>query len=281
LRIENAPYPDSDPVDATGFNRFAISDADFNRRKLAADLHALGVRPGGVLLVHSSLRALGPVPGGAETVVHGLLEALGPDGTLLMPALSYARVTPEQPLFDVRLTPSNVGALPETFRTRPGTLRSVHPTHSVCGVGRLAAPLLKRHIEDRTPCGPRSPFHLLPEFGGQILMLGCGLRPNTSMHAIEELVEPPYLFGGTLAYRLVGWDWGVTEAVYRVHGFRGWQQRYDRVADVLEAPHLRRGRVLAADVHLIEASALWEAALAALRRDPLDFVERREPANDT
>ncbi len=90
-------------------------------------------------------------------------------------------------------------------------------------------------------------------------MLGCGLRPNTSMHAIEELVEPPYLFGGTLAYRLVGWDWGVTEAVYRVHGFRGWQQRYDRVADVLEEPHLRRGRVLAADVHLIEASAMWES----------------------
>ena len=133
---------------------------------------------------HSSLRSLGPVPGGAETVVRGLVEALGPDGTLLMPALSYARVTPEQPLFDVRLTPSNVGALPETFRTRPGTLRSIHPTHSVCGVGRLAAELLGRHIEDRTPCGPRSPFHLLPEYGGQILMLGCGLRPNTSMHAV-------------------------------------------------------------------------------------------------
>ena len=220
------------------------------------------------------------MPGGAETVVQGLLDALGPDGTLLMPALSYHGVTPEQPSFDVRLTPSNVGALPEYFRTRPGTLRSVHPTHSVCGVGRLAAELLERHIEDRTPCGPRSPFHLLPEYDGQILMLGCGLRPNTSMHAVEELVEPPYLFGGTLAYRLVGWDWGVTEAIYRVHGFRGWRQRYDRVADVLGEPGLRRGRVLAADVDLIETTALWEAALTALHRDPLCFVERREPADD-
>jgi len=241
----------------------------------------VGVRPGGVLLVHSSLSSLGPVPGGAKTVVQGLLEALGPDGTLLMPALSYARVTPEQPLFDVRLTPSNIGALPEYFRTRPGTLRSIHPTHSVCAVGRLAAELLDRHIEDRTPCGPRSPVRLLPEYDGQILMLGCGLRPNTSMHAVEEMVVPPYLFGGTLAYRLVGWDWGVTEAVYRVHGFKGWQQRYDRVADVLEEPHLSRGRVLASDVHLIEASAMWRAALAALRRDPFCFVERREPADDT
>jgi aminoglycoside 3-N-acetyltransferase len=266
---------------ATGPNRFDISDADFGQRqRIAQDLRAVGIKPGGVLLVHSSLKSLGPVPGGAETVVQGLLEALGPDGTLLMPALSYARVTPEQPLFDVRLTLSNVGAIPEYFRTRPGTLRSVHPTHSVCGVGRLAAALLDRHIEDRTPCGPRSPFHLLPEYDGQILMLGCGLRPNTSMHAVEEMVVPPYLFGRTLAYRLVGWDWGVTEAVYRVHGFQGWQQRYDRVAAVLDEPSLRRGRVFAADVDLIEAAAMWKAALAALRRDPLHFVERREPADD-
>ena len=243
--------------------------------RIAAELRAAGVRPGGLLLVHSSLRSLGPVPDGAETVVQGLLGALGPDGTLLMPALSYGRVTPEQPLFDVRFTPSNVGALPEYFRTRPGTVRSIHPTHSVCGVGPLAAELLDRHIEDRTPCGPRSPFHLLPEYGGQILMLGCGLRPNTSMHAVEELAEPPYLFGGVLTYRLIGWDWAATEATYRIHGLQGWQQRYDRVADVLGEPQLRHGRVLRAAVHLIEASALLQAALAALRRDPLFFVESR------
>ncbi|MBN1371221.1 MAG: AAC(3) family N-acetyltransferase [Anaerolineaceae bacterium] len=51
--------------------------------QLVSDLLALGVRPGGVLLVHSSLRSLGPVDGGAEAVVKGLLEALGARGTLL------------------------------------------------------------------------------------------------------------------------------------------------------------------------------------------------------
>jgi aminoglycoside 3-N-acetyltransferase len=214
------------------------------------------------------------VPGGAETVVRGLLDALGPDGTLLLPALSYAHVTPQQPIFDARFTPSNVGALPEHFRTRPGTLRSLHPTHSVCGVGKLAAEILGRHGEDRTPCGPRSPFRLLPEYAGHILMLGCGLRPNTSMHAVEELSEPPYLFGGTLTYRLIGADGAATQAVYRVHGFRGWTQRYDRVADVLAEPHLRRGQVLAGHVHLIESAALWSAADAALRQEPFCFVDQ-------
>jgi len=251
-----------------------MTDPDTARRHIADDLRALGVRPDGVLLVHSSLRALGPVAGGAETVVRGLLDALGPDGTLLMPALSYNHVTPAQPIFDVRFTPSNVGALPEYFRTRPGTRRSLHPTHSVCGVGKLAAEILGRHAEDRTPCGPRSPFRLLPEHDGQILMLGCGLRPNTSLHGVEELSEPPYLFGGTLTYRLIGADGTAMQAAYRVHGFRGWTQRYDRVANVLSEPDLRRGRVLDARAHLIEAAALWSAADAALRQDPLFFVDR-------
>ncbi len=242
-------------------------------RRLSHDLLALGVRPGGVLLVHSSLRALGPAAGGPREVIAGLREALGPGGTLLLPALSYAAVTPEQPLFDVRTTPSCVGIIPETFRRMPGVLRSLHPTHSVCAAGPLAAELLGAHLSDSTPCGPCSPFHLMPEVGGQILMLGCGLRPNTSMHAVEELVVPPYLFGPKLRYTLVRQDGTPLTRDYLAHGFLGWKQRYDRVRGLLSAPDLRTGTVLAAPCHLLEASALWGHALAALRRDPFAFVE--------
>ncbi len=156
---------------------------------LVRDLLALGVRPGGVLLVHSSLRSLGPLPGGAESVIRALLAALGPDGTLLTPALSFASVGRDRPIFDARQTPSCVGALSEAFRTRPGTLRSVHPTHSVCGAGCLAGELLGDHERDTTPVGPHSPFARLPAVHGQILFLGCGLRPNTSMHGVEERVR--------------------------------------------------------------------------------------------
>jgi len=63
--------------------------------EIAEALQQLGVRPGGVLLVHSSLSSLGYVPGGPETVIQALLKALGPGGTLLMPALSYLYVTPK------------------------------------------------------------------------------------------------------------------------------------------------------------------------------------------
>ena len=115
-----------------------------------------GRPPGAALLVHSSLRSLGPLDGGAEMVVQSLLEALGPQGTLLMPALSYRTVGPQSPVFNVTTTPSCVGALPEYFRTRPGTLRSVHPTHSASGLGPQAQDLLGEHIRSTTPCGPYS-----------------------------------------------------------------------------------------------------------------------------
>jgi aminoglycoside 3-N-acetyltransferase len=240
---------------------------------ISAQLLSLGIRPGGVLLVHSSLRSLGPVEGGAEAVIAALLDALGPEGTLLMPALSYATVGPRNPHFDVLATPSCVGALAEAFRTRAGTLRSVHPTHSVSGFGCQARDLLAGQELDDTPCGPRSAFARLPQVGGQILFLGCGLRPNTSMHAVEECVRPPYLFGDTVDYTLRFADGSPGRMKVTGHNFNGFSQRYDRISALLNAPALRQGKALQAGCFLVDAAAMWEAALPALRRDNLYFVE--------
>lgn len=236
------------------------------------ELLALGVRPGGVLLVHSSMKSLGLAPGGPDTVIDALLAALGTEGTLMMPALTYERVTPQNPLFDVRNTPGNVGIIPETFRCRQGVLRSLHPTHSICAYGPHAEDLTRDHGLDSTPCGEHSPLRLLPEVNGQILMLGCGLQPNTSMHAVEELVEPPYLFDPPMDYRLILADGRKSIRRYRPHNFRGWEQRYERLADVMRSG-LRWGRILQADCHLIEASDMWQAVEMKLRENPLFFVE--------
>ena len=129
-------------------------------RKIAAEIRDLGVFPGDTVLVHSSFKSLGNVPGGIETVIQGFLLAIGPDGTLLMPALSG---THPPGFFDVRLTPVNIGAIPEYFRTRAGTGRSLHPSHSVCAVGRRSHELLDDHRLDCTPCGPHSPFRKVAE----------------------------------------------------------------------------------------------------------------------
>ncbi len=219
---------------------------------------------------------MGHVPGGAETVIRGLWDALGPDGMLLMPALSYTYVNAAYPVFDVLRTPSNIGTIPEIFRTGPGTMRSVCPTHSVCGVGAQVERFLKGHHLDETPCGSHSPYRMLRDAGGQILFIGCGLKPNTSMHGVEELVEPPYLFGPTLSYRIIFPDGTETQLNCRRHDFAGYAQRYDRLGPLLKEDGLKIGTVLEATIHLLECRTMWEQAWAALQRDPLFFVEASE-----
>ena len=217
------------------------------------------------------MRSLGKVEGGAEAVIRALLDVLGKDGTLLFPALSFRDVTTDTPYFDVRKTPSCVGALPEYFRQREGTQRSLHPTHSVCGVGKRASEILSGHENDTTPCGTNSPFYKLPQYDGQILFLGCGLRPNTSMHAIEELSTPPYLYDDLLDYEMTDTDGQTFMMTIRRHNFAGWVQRYDRLEQVLD---VQTGKILDADCHLVEASAMWPAAHEKLKHDPLFFVDR-------
>jgi aminoglycoside 3-N-acetyltransferase len=242
--------------------------------QIAGQLADLGVKKAGFLLVHASLKSLGMVSGGPETVIEGLREALGSEGTLLMPALSYESVKKEHPIFSVLDTPCCVGALPEFFRRRVGTTRSVHPTHSVCGVGPGAGGMLDGHYLDVTPCGVNSPFHRLREKAGQILFIGCGLKPNTSMHAVEELVEPPYLYAEYVDYRVTLADDREIAMRVRSHGFKGWQQCYDRIEDLLAGEGIRSGMVLSAKCYILEASAFWQKVHEKLKVAPLYFADR-------
>lgn len=239
-------------------------------KQLESQLRDLGVTRGSLLMVHSSFRSLGVDD--PEIIIQALLRAVGKEGTLLMPALTYMQQPPH--MHDTRTTASCVGYLTEYFRTRPGTLRSLHPTHSVCASGPAAAELLELHILDKTPCGENSPFNLLLHQEGKILMMGCGLMPNTSMHAIEEYVQPSYLFSEPNIYTITDAAGGILRKAYIPHQFHGIYQRYDRVGEILEAPALRTGKVGRADCHLIEGKALFDAVLEKLNADPFYFVER-------
>lgn len=170
---------------------------------LAADLRALGVRPGGVLLAHASLRAVGTVVGGAQGVVLALAEALGPDGTLVVPSQSWQLCDPAYlaepgvpaeryddvrdalPAYEAAWTPSRtMGAVAESVRTRPGAVRSAHPHRSFAAHGPAASGLLARHDLD-DPVGEGSPLAALYEADAQVLLLGVGYDKCTSLHLAE------------------------------------------------------------------------------------------------
>ena len=141
------------------------------------------------------------VRGGADTILQALLEVITPSGTLLTPAFSVRTTMLERAqsraVFDVRNTLSQSGKLTETFRQYPGTVRSLHPTHSVVALGPLAEWLTADHHSCIRPFGPDTPFARLIEARGKIMCLGVEVSYMTSYHAFEDLTpsfpEPVYL----------------------------------------------------------------------------------------
>lgn len=255
---------------------YAGDAADAHR--LAEDLIRLGLRAGDTVLMHSSLRSLGPLQDGPATLINALLQVLTPQGTLLVPTLSYAYTPQENPVFDVRLTGTCIGAVPEFFRKLPGVRRSLSPTHSVAALGQLAVEITGGQLQDETPVGPHSPFARLAKENGKLLFVGCGLRPNTSMHGVEELAEPPYLFlQGTFPFTVVDENGAVHDIHCRRHNFvkgdRHYEQRYDRIEQLLDSTQIRRGFVANAECYLLEAAAVWEKGCEVLRKDPFYFVD--------
>lgn len=156
---------------------------------LPASLKRLGIPGDTVLLVHSSFRGMSREGLTPEQVIADLAEYMM-DGTLLLPTMSWRYVKPAKPDFSELETPSNTGVLTEIFRTRFATRRSLHPTHSVAGLGAQVNEMLNEHHLDETPCSARSPFGKLILADGWVLMLGIGFDCCTLVHHGEEVVAP-------------------------------------------------------------------------------------------
>jgi aminoglycoside 3-N-acetyltransferase len=152
-------------------------------------LRAGSVPRDGVLFVHCAFRTLGAEGWRADATIDALLNYMR-DGTLVMPTMSWRIVTPANPIFDEIATPSHVGVLAETFRTRYASHRSLHPTHSVAARGKLADVLTARHHLDDTPCSPNSPYGLATRENAHVLLVGVGLERCTAIHHAEEMIAP-------------------------------------------------------------------------------------------
>ncbi len=155
---------------------------------LVADFAELGLRPDMIVMVHSSLRQVGWTDGGPIAVIQALLAVLGARGTLVMPAESPQLADPTSPhVFDPHTTPTTMGAIPEAFRSYPGTQRSSHPLVSVCANGPRAHEITAQHALEFCE-GRGTPFEKLYELDAWTLLLGVGFNRCTSLHYAESLV---------------------------------------------------------------------------------------------
>ena len=152
---------------------------------LKSDLSAMGIPSDGTLLVHSSMKAIGAVDGGADSVLDAFSEYMA-NGLLVLPTHTWDHVNAGNPLYSVTETASCVGILTELFRKRPGVIRSHHPTHSVAALGRDAVAFTAGDAYLQTPCNRYGPWGRLLDRRATLLFIGVDLTKNTYMHGVEE-----------------------------------------------------------------------------------------------
>jgi aminoglycoside N3'-acetyltransferase len=237
---------------------------ELSRARVAGQLRTLGVREGGVLLVHTSFRAVRPVEGGPLGLIAALRDALGPDGTLVLPSSTGDDDEP----FDPRTTPvaANLGILPELFRRQPGVLRSSH-FDGFAATGPQAAGIVSAPLT-LPPSSPGSPISVIHELDGQVLLLGVGHGCNTILHLAEILGGAPYRvprhYTAIEDGRPVRIDYGENDhCCERFALMDAWLRAAGLQAD---------GPVGHAHARLARAQNLVRIAVERLARDPLLFL---------
>ena len=164
--------------------------------QIEAALREAGVGEGDAIFVQAAMGSFGTIEGGPDTVLAAIDAVVGPQGLVSMPAfpltgpaLEHLR---EHPVFDARTDRSMMGVISERFRTAPGTVRSVHPSHSIAARGPGAEEIVAGHATAETPFGEGTPFVRLRERGAKQVFFGAPVRAITMYHSFEVVREPPF-----------------------------------------------------------------------------------------
>lgn len=163
----------------------------YNQKYTADDLISImcrmGMTKGSNVLIHSSWDEFYNYLGTPEEFICKILNVIGTEGTLIMPAYPFLRK--KDSVFDLRRTPTAAGLLPEVFRTMEGVKRSVNRQHSVCAIGAQSDYLLNDHINSETCWDEHSPYYKLKNVHALVFNLGLGMyHVGTIMHCVESVL---------------------------------------------------------------------------------------------
>ena len=246
------------------------------RAELAELWRRLGIRPGMIVLCHSFLGALGRVEGGADAVIDSILDVVGPDGTLVIPAFTYSFFKGET--FDVEVTRSTVGVLGDVLRRRPGVMRSLDPNFSNVAIGRQAASLM--HRSSNASFGADSFYDRLLRQDGQILLIGVDYTALPLFMHLEWRLKVPYRYEKSFEGSIrVGSEERRDTAVHFVRDEQTDPQtdrrRIGAVIDEDDA--VQQADCAYGVVRSLPASAVERVVSREFRRDPLFLLRADRP----
>jgi aminoglycoside 3-N-acetyltransferase len=254
----------------------SVPSLSLSKMEIVAGLHRLGIAPGSVLEVHASLRSLGQVDGGADTVIEALMEAVGEQGAIVMPSYpvspGMAATSEERQRgitwkvrvlsFDDHTTRTGMGTIADRFRDRADVVRNIDSFFAYTAWGKDAAVLAEG-------------LHHLVARGGQVLLLGVQMDRCSCLHLAEERVPLPIDLQQLME---------VPEEIQREFPPHLWSIGYGPESNFLLVQQEAERRQLLtvttignATVRFFEAATMVDLYEALLRENPYQLFEVSEP----
>ena len=137
------------------------------------------------VIVHSSMKSIGYIDGGAKTLLNALRKHFCKnDGLLCIPTHTWKSL-----VMDLTMPESNIGALPTAAACCSDGARSLHPTHSITVFGNGAEKFVEDEIHSDTPTNPNGCYGNIYRQNGYVLLIGVDHRKNTLIHCFEEMLK--------------------------------------------------------------------------------------------
>ena len=229
------------------------------------------------VIAHASLKKLGLVHGGAETVLHTMLDSFG---AVVMPTHTYqTMVTPKvgppnngikydketdtnkvtaEPFHPDMPADKMMGILPEVLRSHPSTMRTSHPILSFAGVRADAA------LDTQTLYDPLAPIGALAEQDGWVLLIGVDHTVNTSIHYAEKLAGRKQFIRWALA----------RDRVVECPNFPGDSSGFQAIEEHVKAD-TRRVEIGKAYIQAVPLKRLFDEVVISIKKNPLALLCER------
>lgn len=250
----------------------------YTKNDLIEQIKALGIRSNDTVCIHSSMKAIGEVEGGADTVLDAFIHYLK-DGLLIFPTHTWDRMNEDHPIFNPLTDPSCVGILSNLFMKRSGVIRSWHPTHSVAALGKDAAEYVRGEEMSETPCPREGCMGKLYDRGAKILFIGCDLTKNTIIHGVEEWNGIPHrLVDNYQPYQILTPDGKLIDRPFRGHdhSLGDISENYDKLeAPLLKTGIAKLGRIGDAKTFICDTRGMVDLTTSFLKKNPDLFADRK------
>jgi aminoglycoside 3-N-acetyltransferase len=156
--------------------------------------HELELKDGDVVFIHSAVDRL-HLAFPFYRILSLIRKIIGEHGTMLFvtyPKLSSYEYLLSGEIFDVKNTPSYTGILSEFARRQKEAIRSLHPTKSVCAIGRYALDLTNTHQHSPFPYDACSPYYKIMQYDGKIIGLGVSTSNLSFVHCVDDALKDAF-----------------------------------------------------------------------------------------